>query len=195
MSNLAAAEFPVLVSWEEFQLLPEERLENGEHYELHDGEVIVMPPPRPRHKIVQARLSRLLRFVENFDFVVAEEQPYRPAVNYQYWTADVMVRPRHLEQAMMNWEEWQVYSPPLIIEILSPSDRRKPGENTPEKINKQRIVAMSNGTREFWVIDADRQTVHVTTSDGVKLYGRGDFVPLTITPGMSLAVDSIFAND
>jgi Uma2 family endonuclease len=192
LSNLAAAEFPGLVSWEEFQLLPE-RLENGEHYELHDGEVVVVPPPRPRHAAVQSKIARLLRFVEDFGFVTGEEKPYRPALNYQYWTADVMVFPRSILQEMMNWDEWHVYSPPLIIEVLSPSDRKKKGENTPEKIAKQRIVAMSNGTREFWVVDAENRTVHVTTIEGVRLYGAGELVPLTITPGKYVAVDGIFA--
>src|SRR5687768_10060360 len=192
MSNLATAEFPVLVSWEEFRLLPDERLDNGERHELHDGEVVVVPPPRPRHKAVQVRLPKLMRFVDSFDFAVAPEFSYRPAVNYQFWTADLAIVPGSIDTEMMNWDDWRVYAPPIIIEILSPSDRKRKGENTPEKIAKQRIVAMSNGTREFWVIDAEKCTVHVTTTEGVQLYGAGELVPCSLTPGEYVAVDAIF---
>jgi Uma2 family endonuclease len=83
LSNLATAEFPALVSWEEFQLLPE-RPENGKRYELHDGEVVIVPPARPLHLRVRMRLPRLLRFVEECGFVVVQEYPYRPALNYQF---------------------------------------------------------------------------------------------------------------
>ncbi|HYZ85368.1 MAG TPA: Uma2 family endonuclease [Bryobacteraceae bacterium] len=192
MSNLAAAEFPALVSWDEFQNLPEDSLQDGEHYQLHDGQVVLLPRPRPRHKAVQMQLPRALRFVEEFDFVVGVEQPYRPAINYQFWTADVMVLPHSVMQAMMNQAHWEVYSPPLIIEILSPSDWKRQGENTFHNINKQRIVAMSNGTREFWVVDADQRTVHVTTTEGAQVYGIGDRIPCSLTPGRSVAVNDIF---
>jgi Uma2 family endonuclease len=192
VSNLATAELPVLVSWEEFQLLPE-RPENGKRYELHDGEVVVVPPARPLHLFVQMILPELLRFVQEWDLVAVQEYPYRPALNYQFWAADVAVLPRGVRNAMRDWTDYDVYSPPLIIEVLSPSDRKTKGTNTPEKIARQRVASMSNGTREFWVIDADKRTVHVTNADGVKLYSAGDLVPVTLTPGKSIAVDAIFA--
>ena len=160
MSNLATTVLAPLVSWEDFQLLPD--LDNGEHYELHDGEVVVVPPPRPKHVSVQLKLPFLLRFVEDFDFQAATEFWYRPALNYQWWRADIAVIPQSLQRDMKDWDEWQVYSPPFIAEVLSPSDEKQRKDrqtNTPEKIGKQRIVAMSNGTREFWVIDANKRTV------------------------------------
>lgn len=193
MNHAATSEFSPLVSWEEFQLLPE-CLEHGDHYELYNGEVVVVRPPRPRHKVAQIRLAELLRFVSDWGLVTVQEYPYRPALNYQYWTAEIAVLPRGVVQAMMNWTEWDVYAPPLIVEVLSPSDRKKKGENTPEKINQQRIVAMSNGTREFWVVDADQRTVHVTTREGVKLYGAGEVVPVSITPDKHVMVDAIFGS-
>jgi ferric-dicitrate binding protein FerR (iron transport regulator) len=51
---------------------------------------------------------------------------------------------------------------------------------------------MSNGTREFWVVDADQRTV-VTTSEGVKLYRSGDSIPVSLTSGQSVSVDATFA--
>jgi Uma2 family endonuclease len=94
---------------------------------------------------------------------------------------------------MGDWSTYEVYAPPLIVEVLSPSDRRIKGTNTPEKISRQRVAAMSNGTGEFWVVDADKRTVVVTTSEGVQPYGSGDSIPVSITPGRSVSVDAIFA--
>lgn len=186
MSNLATAALTGLTTWKEFQLLLERpEIENGEHYELHDGVVVLVPPPHPRHLSVQMRLPELLRFVEELDLIVTQEFAYRPALNYQFWTADVAVLPRSVRNAMWSWTQYDVYAPPLVIEVLSPSNRR-------EKISRQRVAAMSNGTREFWVIDADKQTVHVTTEDGVKLYNSADSIELTIAPGKRVAVSAIF---
>lgn len=43
-------------------------------------------------------------------------------------------------------DEYPVYAPAIIIEVVSPS-------NTPAKMMRQKIVAMSAGTREFWIVD------------------------------------------
>jgi Uma2 family endonuclease len=55
MSSLA----PSFVTWAEFLGLPE-RPEVGKRYELHDGEVVLVPPARPLHIKLQKRVERLL---------------------------------------------------------------------------------------------------------------------------------------
>ena len=65
------------------------------------------------------------------------------------------------------------YAPPLIVEVLSPS-------NTPAKIERQRIVAMSAGTQEFWVVDREHRAVHITNATGTRLYAVGDSIELPI---------------
>lgn len=185
MSNLSAAELAGLVSWEEFQRLPE-RPDNGKRFELHDGVVAIVPPARPLHLFVQMRLPELLRFVEDEDFVVVQEFPYRPARNYQFWFADVAVLPRSIRNAMRDWTDYEVYAPPLVIEILSPS-------NTKTKVDRQRVASMSNGTREFWIIDAEEHTVHVTCDASVHLHQISESIQLTMMPGKRISVASIFA--
>jgi Uma2 family endonuclease len=188
----AAAHFPPLVSWQEFQSLPEQS-DDCERYELHDGQVVIVPIEHPFQLYLRTIVCELLRFVEEHGFVVGERYPYRPAPNHQFWTAAVAVLPETVVEAMQNWTEYEVYAPPVIVEMLSPLRGKVNASNTPDKISCQRIVAMSNGTREFWVVNADNHTVLVTTSDGVKLYGAGDSVPVSIMPGQSVSVDRIFA--
>ena len=164
MSSLATA----LVTFDEFVRLPDP--EDGKHYELHDGEVVLVPPARPAHVAAQGSIVDLLRGLEQFGFVLHQEYPYRPASNYQFWYADVAALPADVRAEMFSWDQYKPYAPPLIVEVLSPS-------NTAGKIAKQRIACMSNGTREFWVVDVDERTVHVTDGSGaVRLYRAGESV-------------------
>jgi Uma2 family endonuclease len=54
------------------------------------------------------------------------------------------------------------------------------------------MTAMSAGTQEFWIVNRDRGAVEVSRLDGVRHYGPGDSIPLTLFGG-SLDVDDIFA--
>ena len=173
-----------LVTWTEFLGLPE-RPENGIRYELHDGEVIQVPPPRPLHIKLQKRIERLLENLAGDRGVVATEFPYRPVLNLQYWAADIAYLPQQDWDALPP-NEYPIYAPPLIIEVLSPS-------NTPAKLNRQRIVAMSAGTQEFWVVDAEKRTVQVTDLSSTKTYTAGAPIPLAMFGGLSLTVDQILA--
>jgi Uma2 family endonuclease len=173
-----------ITSWAEFQRLPE-RPETGIRYELHDGEVVVVPPPRPWHARVQKRIELELQPLAGDQGMVLVEWPYRPSPNLQYWVADIAYVPIADWDAMSR-EEWQVYAPPLIIEALSPS-------NTPVKVNRQRMTAMSAGTQEFWIVSREPRTVEVSRLDStVQVYGAGDVIPLALFSG-SINVDDIIA--
>jgi len=109
------------VNWQEFLRLPE-RPPNAQRYELHDGEVVGVPPARPLHKKIQKRIERLLETLAETRGVVSTEFPYRPADNLQYWVADVA----YVLQA--DWDapppdDYPIYASPLIVDVLSPSDR------------------------------------------------------------------------
>ncbi|MBZ5606645.1 MAG: Uma2 family endonuclease [Acidobacteriia bacterium] len=181
MSTLARP----LVTWGDFLRLPE-RPEGAQRYELQDGEVVVVPPARPLHIKIQKRIERLLEGLAGERGVVTIEFPYRPVVNLQYWFADVAYVPRPDWDALPP-DEYPVYSPSLIVEVLSPS-------NTPARVSRQRIVVMSAGTQEFWVVDADKRTVLVTDLKGTKSYASGDAIPLAILGDGSIAVGEIFAS-
>jgi Uma2 family endonuclease len=172
-----------LVTWPEFVRLPE-RSDIGQRHELHDGEVVLVPPARPLHIKLQKRIEHLLESLAGERGVVTIEFPYRPAPNLQYWFADVAYIPRADWDAMPP-NDYPVYSPALIIEVLSPS-------NSPAKIARQRIVAMSAGTVEFWVIDPEKRTVQVTDAAETKTYLAGDAIPVPLFESTAL-VDQIFA--
>jgi len=180
MSTLARS----LVTWEEFLRLPE-RPEGSQRYELQDGEVVIAPLARPLHIKLQKRIERLLEALAGERGVVTIEFPYRPVVNLQYWFADVAYVPKPDWDALPP-NDYPIYSPPLIVEVLSPS-------NTPAKVNRQRIVAMSAGTEEFWVVDPEKRTVLVTDLMTARIYSSEDTIPLAILSGGTIAVHDIFA--
>lgn len=108
MSTLAQS----LVSWADFLRLPE-RPESGKRYELHDGEVVLVPPARPLHIKLQKRIEQLLEAQAGEWGVVTIEFPYRPVPNLQYWFADVAYVPRSDWDALPP-NDYPVYAPPLM---------------------------------------------------------------------------------
>ncbi|MGA2742943.1 MAG: Uma2 family endonuclease [Bryobacteraceae bacterium] len=173
-----------LVTWEEFLRLPE-RPDTGKRYELQNGEVIVVPPARPLHIKLQKRIERLLETAAGNRGVVTTEFPYRPVPNLQYWFADVAYIPQADWDALPP-DEYPIYAPPLIVEVLSPS-------NNPAKVNRQRIVALSAGTEEFWVVDAEKHTVQVTDLSGANVYSGGNNIPLRLFGDVGICVEHIFS--
>jgi Uma2 family endonuclease len=179
MSTLALP----LVTWTDFTRLPE-RPETGKRYELHDGEVVIAPPACPLHIKLQKRIEQLLESVAGELGIVTIEFPYRPVLNLQYWFADVAYVKRADWDAMPP-NDYPIYAPPLIVEVLSPS-------KTPAKVNRQRIVAMSAGTEEFWVVDPERKTVQITSGSATRVYVDSETITLAMFGGLGLPVDRIF---
>jgi Uma2 family endonuclease len=172
-----------LTSWEEFLLLPDAG--NGERYELHDGEVFLLPPPSPIHVYIQILLAQWLMEAAKGQGRAAQEFPYRPAKNLQFWYADVAYIPNEDGKAMRA-DQYPIYSPPLVIEILSPSNRAK-------EVNRRRIAAFSGGTQEFWVIDPDTKTVEVSAPGLLtRVFGVDGVVPVSVLAGVLFPVSILF---
>ena len=144
-----------------------------------------MPPPRPVHKLLQSSIGELLHFVKDFDMVVMQEFPYKPSRQYQFWYADVAVIARAVWRDMATWRDYVAYAPELVVEVLSPSNRER-------KVERQRVASMAHGTREFWVVDAEKRVVSVTTSSGVQHFGMGDRIANILDLGRPVEVSSVF---
>jgi Uma2 family endonuclease len=105
-----------LVTWEQFLELPDP--EPGFHLELHNGEVVSVAPPRPLHILVQMRLAKWLNARAQDRGYGAQEFPYRPAENLQFWKADVAYVPNK-DSLRMAGSDYPIYAPPLIVEAFS----------------------------------------------------------------------------
>ena len=81
-------------------------------------------------------------------------------------------------------------APDMIIEIRSPS-------NTHSQLFQKFNYYLKAGVREYWVIDPDIKEVNVYLYDNGRyftmLYKDDDRVPVTILPGLEIALDDIWA--
>ena len=126
--------------------------DDGNKYELVRGELFVTPPPNEDHEVIAARLTRLLD-----PFVVAQGLGYvfraRAVMRFEGSEVepDLMVRAAKAPGAR-DWTD--APTPLLIVEILSPSTRRRDHE-------QKRQLYLDAGVPEYWIIDPLERTVTV----------------------------------
>jgi Uma2 family endonuclease len=124
--------------------------DDGNKYELIDGDLFVTPAPSDYHETLGAKLTRWL------DPFVARHglgYVYRPRAIVQIGESevepDLMVRQT---QASKNADWKDAPRPILVIEILSPTTRRRDSM-------QKRDFYMRIGIAEYWIVDPERQTV------------------------------------
>jgi Uma2 family endonuclease len=127
---------PGLVTVEEFLKLapPKEG-----HYELHHGEVVLMPPPKWGHQQIQDRIQMLLKRLAGEKAVVRMEMAFRPATEHEVWVADVGVVQAERARSIGD-DEYLAGAPDLLVEVLSPG-------NTVDEINDKMSLCLEHGCR------------------------------------------------
>jgi Uma2 family endonuclease len=124
--------------------------EDGNRYELFDGELLVTPAPSLRHQHAVTRLwERLQPFVARYNLGVILTSP-----------ADLSLGGDHLSQpdlfvlpdlpASRSWAD--TASPLLVIEVLSPATARY--DRLVKRVRFQRA-----GIGEYWIVDLDAHVV------------------------------------
>ncbi|MGE0552560.1 MAG: Uma2 family endonuclease [Gemmatimonadales bacterium] len=135
--------------------------DDGNRYELVDGELLVTPSPRGPH---QRGVTELFRLVD----------PYVRAHGLGYTTfapadldlrSDQLVQPDLFVGALIDGREpveWTDFGIPILAaEVLSPSTARH------DRITKRRRYQRSRvGT--YWIVDLDARLVEVWTPDDGK---------------------------
>ena len=127
------------------------------------GELFVTPPHTDAHETVAARLSRILDpYVEEHGLRLL----YHPRAVMRFAGSevepDLMVRALH-SGVRPDWNDAPI--PILIVEILSPSTRRR------DQV-KKRSLYMDAGVAEYWMIDPELRAITAVRA------GREDVVAL-----------------
>ena len=126
--------------------------DDGNKYELVRGELFVTPPPTYNHESIGARLAMfVVPFVmrEGLGLVFQGHAVMRH--DGSEVGPDLMVRAEH-RGPDAGWDNAPV--PILIVEIASPSTRRRDRE-------QKRSLYLDAGVAEYWMIDPERRTVTV----------------------------------
>lgn len=124
--------------------------EDGNKYEVIRGDLFVTPPPADDHETILAVLTRLLDpFVERCGLGMV----YRPRAVFRFRGSeaepDLMVRARG-KRIRNDWE--RAPKPTLIVEVISPSTRRR-------DLEQKREFYMGARIPEYWIVDADEERV------------------------------------
>jgi Uma2 family endonuclease len=174
------------LSIEEFEQLPDD----GRRYELVDGELERMPPTGEVHGDVDRQFIWLLEsfirprgieklFVET-SFVLSSDRQTVRQPDIAFVLAERLIHDRDRERSVR-------LAPDLVIEIVSPSDRRSA------------VVAKAHeyphyGVRLVWVVDPPSRSVTIFRIDGsVEVLGHGDTIDgEDIIPGFKASIREIF---
>lgn len=136
-------------TYDEYARLPDD----GNRYEVIDGEVLVTPAPSTGHQHIVLNLAIALRsYVErqgigvvlpHVDLLFVEGQFLRPDLLFVPNAARAGITTRGVEQA-----------PGLVVEILSPSS------GSIDRVKKPRRYR-DFGVPEYWVVDPEEKAVWV----------------------------------
>jgi Uma2 family endonuclease len=167
--------------------------DEGERYELFDGEAFLMAPPNRIHqKILGELFVRLHAFSKE---KVCEVYPAPFGVRLfprednsddTFFEPDITVvcNPARLDDQGCRG------APDMVVQILSPSTAR---HDFLYKFNAYRRA----GVREYWIVNPDEKILQVYILDGdaykVSGYGAGDTVPVTILPGCHIDLAAVFS--
>jgi Uma2 family endonuclease len=166
--------------------------DDGQRYEIIDGELIVTPAPIMGHQRVVGRLYRLLddyaRRVQGgevafvpFDVRLGHFDAVEP--DLVFLTA---ARPR-----VPNDENSIDYAPDLVVEVISPSSRRI------DRVRKMALYARS-GVSEYWIADPTERILVVNLLQGkeyVQVAPDSDGVIASPTlPGLRVDSSEVFSD-
>ena len=134
--------------------------DDGQRYEVIDGELFVTPSPSLRHQRAIARLHLLLAtYVESHaigELVMAPADiTFSPRRGVQ---PDLFVAP--LVNGKRPKELAEIRDLVLAVEVLSPSSARA------DRVVK-RAMYRDQGVAEYWVVDLDARTFEVSTPSAI----------------------------
>jgi Uma2 family endonuclease len=167
--------------------------DEGDRYELLDGEALMMATPGRKHqKILGELFAQLHNFLKGKPCEVYPAPfgvrlfPQEDHSDDTFFEPDITVvcDPSKLDDRDCNG------APDMVVEILSPSTAKY---DLIDKMNKYRLA----GVRECWFVDPEDQVVQAHLMERgehtLAFYERTDTAPVTILPGCRIDLASVFA--
>jgi Uma2 family endonuclease len=138
----------VILTYKDYEVLPTD----GRRYELHEGELSVVPAPSPQHQRILGNLNEIIRqhvksralgevFFSPIDCILAETTVVQPDLVFLDSSRLSIVSNRGLEGP-----------PTLVLEILSPAT------TLIDRSTKRQLYARY-GVPYYWIVDPEARTV------------------------------------
>ena len=158
-----------------------ERLpDDGNTYEVVDGELFVTPAPSLAHESLAYELRVILE-----PYVLAQRigRVYTPRavvrVSGSEVEPDLMVRPLTLPRPD-TWED--VPTPLLVVEIVSRTTKRRDHE-------QKRAFYLRNGVAQYWLVDGTLRAIRVVRPDAEDVLVEQELVWHPVGASEALVVD------
>jgi len=141
--------------------------QEGDHWEICDGELIVSPPLNVKHQVVSSNLHRILsNFVHQNRLGILVSAPVGVYFDIKtFFEPDlVFVSNANRNRIKENYIEG---APDLIVEIISPSSVKR------DRGFKFKRFALE-GVQEYWIVDPINEMVEIyeLTISGFQLVDR-----------------------
>ena len=167
-------------------------LDEGERYEIINGEAYAMSAPSTQHQAILMELSSQFHVYLQGKPCKVFPAPLDVRLFYaENESDDTVVQPDIViicDKAKIGPEGCRG-APDLVVEILSPS-------NTAIEMEQKLKLYHEAGVREYWVIDGENNglTVYLFQKDViVKTYKNTGAVPVGILPGLTISLEQVFA--
>jgi Uma2 family endonuclease len=166
--------------------------DDGNRYELIDGELSKKSPAGGRHGRIANRLNKLLAIhvdEQALGATFAAETGFRIAVNPDTVRApDGAFVSQEKMDALSDDTGYLPFAPDLAVEVVSPTDSFV-------SIEKKSFTWLDAGTRLVLIVEPETKTVHSYRSrTNIAIYGIGDTVDAAdVVPGWRFTVVEVFA--
>lgn len=158
--------------------------DDGNRYELLNGELLVSPAPSPPHQHIVAWLNEVLTpFVLTHRVGIVHQAPsVMVRGDSSQVEPDLMVFPK---VAFDTWDDAPV--PLLVIEVLSRSTPRR-------DLIQKRDFYLEKGVRDCWVVDRySRSVTHITRDSTETVATVLTWAPEGIAATLEIDVAAMFA--
>lgn len=162
--------------------------DDGQRYEVLDGELFVTPAPALRHQeAVKLLLLHLHTYLRSHRLGYAMASPadieFSPRRLVQ---PDVFVAPPFEGRKPRHWREISTLL--LAIEVLSPTTARA------DRVRK-RAIYQGEGIPEYWIVDLDARLLERWRPGEGRpeiVTGTLDWRPVDGAPGLTIDLDALF---
>jgi Uma2 family endonuclease len=174
-------------TYDELQRLPDD----GNRYEIIDGELYVSPSPKRSHQEVLGMLHHLLMshldvnpvgkcYMAPFDVIFGELTVVEPDLLFV-----------SNERLAISTEGGLTAAPDLVVEVLSDSTWRR-------DVGVKFRLYESRGVREYWIVDPDERRVEIHALESGALVKKvdaktGDVASPAVLPGFTASLAKLFA--
>lgn len=184
-----SAQVEPIMTVEDLDAMPED----GNRYEVIEGELFVSRAPTYIHQVIIGRLNHSL--LGYLDKTSIGESIITPGLIFSQVDGVIpdMVYMSHERRNDILVDERLRAAPELVIEVVSPG-----AENTRrDRIAKRQLYA-KYGVEEYWVIDPQTRSIEIYRLRGVILdlvamHTGKQLVETPLLPGWSITADELFA--